>query len=130
MNEELVQKIKIVTTRHQEIKLLYIFGSTARGEQGQLSDIDIAVYLHGPTKKAMVDLKLKLLTEFSDALKTDKIDLVILNLTDQPELKYQIITEGKLVDEQEPYRVMIEPLILNEYFDFKAMLQRHGLTRA
>jgi len=45
-----------------------------------------------------------------------------------PEMKYAIITEGILLYEKEPYRVIVEPRILNEYFDFRIMLKRHGLT--
>lgn len=130
MDENLTNKIIAVAEKHQEIKLAYVFGSTARGNSGRLSDIDIAVYCDGLIRREMSELKLELVTEFSDALKTDRIDLVVLNLIEQPELKYQVITEGKLIYEQEPYRVLVEPRILNEYFDFHTILQRHGLTRA
>ena len=48
---------------------------------------------------------------------TDNIDTVIINHIDSPELKYSIIKEGKLIYEIEPYKVIIEPKIMNEYFD-------------
>lgn len=31
--------------------------------------------------------------------------------------------------EREPFRVLVEPRILTEYFDFRESLRRHGLTR-
>lgn len=119
-----------VASRHDQIKLAYLFGSTAREDGGKLSDIDIAVYFDGADKRQMAELKLKLLAELSQALETDQIDLVVLNTTEQPELKYQIISEGELICEREPYKIMVEPLILNEYFDFQMILRRYGLTRA
>jgi len=63
-------------------------------------------------------------------LLTDKVDVVILNLTDSPELKYNIITQGRLIYEKEPYRIIVEPRILNDYFDFRSLLLRHHLTKA
>lgn len=119
-----------VAAEYNEIKLVYIFGSTAKNNRGALSDIDIALYLDGLDKAQMANLKLTLIAEFSRKLKTDQIDLVILNTSEKPELKYQILSEGELVYEQEPYRVVVEPRILNEYFDFQMILKRHGLTHA
>ena len=68
--------------------------------------------------------------EVSSKLKTDKLDLVILNDIDGPELKYNIVKEGILLFEKEPFKVIIEPKIFNEYFDFHALLLRHNLTKA
>jgi hypothetical protein len=58
------------------------------------------------------------------------IDIVILNLARSPELKYQIINGGRLIYEKEPFKVLIEPRILNEYFDFQKMLLKYNLTEA
>ena len=67
--------------------------------------------------------------KISRLLGTDKIDVVILDMAESPELKYSIIKEGKLIYEKEPYRVLLEPKILNEYFDFHSILSRYGLTK-
>ena len=53
----------------------------------------------------------------------------MLDITESPELKFNVIKEGKLIYEVEPYKVIIEPKILNEYFDFHSLLLRYGLTR-
>jgi len=128
-NSSIKQAVASVAAGHEEIKLAYIFGSTARNDGGVLSDIDIALYLDGLDNTQMANLKLKLIPECSQKLKTDRIDLVILNTSEKPELKYQILSEGELVYEREPYKVIVEPRILNEYFDFQMILKRHGLTR-
>ncbi len=77
-----------------------------------------------------MDLLLELAAELSKALKTDSLDLVLLNHVDKPVLKYAIITGGSLLVEKQPHRLIIEPKILNEYFDFCSGLTRHKLTKA
>jgi hypothetical protein len=76
----------------------------------------------------MFDLKFELMDKISRVLGSDKVDIVILNLVESPEMKYNIVKEGKLIYEEEPYKVLIEPKILTEYFDFHSMLLRHNLT--
>ena len=115
---------------HPEVKLVYLFGSMARGDQGPMSDYDFAVYLDEKDKKETTRVRFQLMDELSRALGTDRIDVVILDSVESPELKYNILQEGKLIFEREPFRVLVEPRILNEYFDFNLLLRRHGLTAA
>jgi predicted nucleotidyltransferase len=130
MNEEELQNLREIFKSYPSIKVVYLFGSKALDNEGPLSDYDFAVYFDGKDTKRMFDLKLELLDRLSRFLRTDKIDIVILNTTEGPELKYQIIKEGKVIYEEEPYRILIEPKILNEYFDFHYMLSKYGLTKA
>jgi hypothetical protein len=76
------------------------------------------------------DLRLTLLAELSQELQTDKIDLVILNDLVNQELRYAIVQEGVLLIEKEPYKVLVEPRILNEYFDFMHLLRKYKMTQA
>ena len=78
----------------------------------------------------MYEIKFELLDRLCASLKTDKVDVVILNLTEGPELKYNIIKYGQVIFEKEPFKVLLEPRILNEYFDFHSMLLRNKLTKA
>lgn len=126
----LTNKLKPIFQRYPEIKLVYFFGSKARGQDGPMSDYDFAFYLDAESKKRMMEIKMELIGQISRLLKTDKVDLVILNTAEKPELKYNIIKEGKIIFEQEPFRVIVEPKILNEYFDFKSLLLRYNLTRS
>ena len=115
---------------HPEVKLVYLFGSTARGNRGPMSDYDFAVFLGEKDKREIARIRFQLMDEISRALGTDKIDVVMLDSAESPELKYNILQEGKLIFEREPFRVLVEPRILNEYFDFNLLLRRHGLTAA
>jgi len=56
--------------------------------------------------------------------------LLILHTVETPELKYNIIAEGKLIYEKEPYKILVESKILNEYFDFYNLFARNNLTKA
>jgi predicted nucleotidyltransferase len=130
INRETQEKAARVLGAHPEVKLAYLFGSRAAGEDGPLSDYDFAVYLDGIPKARMGTLRLTLIEELSRAFATDKVDVVLLNTAASPELKYAIVRDGELIFEREPYRVRVEPRILNEYFDFYALLKRHKLSRA
>ncbi|MDQ7787561.1 MAG: nucleotidyltransferase domain-containing protein [Thermodesulfovibrionales bacterium] len=122
--------MKPVLTQYREIKLVYFFGSRAGRSCGPLSDYDFAVYFGNIKPARMFSIKLDLIAQISQILKSDRVDIVILNLTKSPELKYSILKEGLLIFEREPYKVVVEPKILNEYFDFHTMLSKYGLTKA
>lgn len=123
------QQLRKLFNRYPSIKLVYLFGSRATKKQGPLSDFDFAVYLAGKDRKKNIGMKAELTVKISEILKTDKIDIVLLNTLKSPELKYNIIKEGKLIYEKQPFKVLIEPYILNQYFDFHSMLLRYNLTK-
>lgn len=125
-----LDNIKGLFKKIPEIKLAYLFGSRAHEKAGPLSDYDFAIYVGTKSKKKAYEIKLSLMDQLSRLLKSDKIDVVILNSAASPEMKYHIITSGKLLFERTPYKVMIEPRIYNEYFDFRIILSRYGLTRS
>ncbi len=124
-----INKVLPIFNSYPEIKLVYFFGSKITNKTGSLSDYDFAVYLDKKNKKKLFEIKIKLLNQISDVLKTDKVDIVILNTVEQPELKYNIIKQGKLILEKEPFKILIEPKILNEYFDFRTLLLKYNLTK-
>lgn len=129
MTEQEREKICAIFKRYPAVKLGYLFGSRATGTSGPLSDYDFALYLEERDEAAMFDTKLRIQPDLAQALGTDRVDVVILNLAQSPELKYAVIAEGTLLYEVEPFRMLVEPRILNEYFDFHEMLKRHELTR-
>lgn len=130
MKNKMLTQLKAIFQTCPEVKLVYFFGSQITGKSGPLSDYDFAVYLDTKDTKKMFDIKCDLQDKISRTLKSDKVDIVVINLTKSPELKYNIIKEGSLIFEREPFKVLIEPRILNEYFDFHALLVKHGLTKA
>lgn len=113
-----------------QVKLVYFFGSRASGKEGPLSDFDFAVLLDEKNAQKRFNTRIEIISKLSEALKTDKVDVVILNDTKSPELKFSIIKDGKIIYEKEPYKILLEPKILNEYFDFMDGLRRYGLTKS
>jgi len=129
MEKKNLEKILAIFKLYPKIKLVYLFGSRVSGKTGPLSDYDFAVYLDEKDKKKISKIRLELLDKISRVLKTDNIDVVVLNTVESPELKYNIIKEGKLILEKEPFKVIIEPKILTEYFDFRILLLKYNLTK-
>jgi predicted nucleotidyltransferase len=130
MSEEMERKIKEIFAYHPEVKLAYFFGSRVSGEAGPMSDFDFAVYLDERDVKKIFEIKITLMNEIGLLLKTDKVDMVVLDTAENLELKFFIIKDGRLIFEREPYRLLVEPRIMNEYFDFHSLLLRHSLTKA
>lgn len=132
MNKQVDNKIKDLVSVFQlypQVKLVYFFGSRAKSKEGPLSDYDFAIFLDEKDAKIRFETKLNLMSKLSQKIGTDSVDVVVLNDTESPELKYSIIKEGKLLYEEEPYKVFVEPRIFNEYFDFISGLKKYGLTK-
>ncbi|WP_239450959.1 type VII toxin-antitoxin system MntA family adenylyltransferase antitoxin [Methanosarcina horonobensis] len=111
--------------------LAYLFGSTVRGEANCLSDIDIAVldiavlFDNTLTKKEAFDLQLRLIVDLGDLLKTNNVDLVVLN--DSPLLlAFNIIRNGIILKSDERERVRFETRIMSRYYDEQYRIKRHA----
>ena len=66
--------------KQERVKLAYLFGSVAEGKEGKLSDVDLAFFLdESLSKKERFNLQLKLTSELTSILKTDRIDLICMN---------------------------------------------------
>ncbi|MBI5407067.1 MAG: nucleotidyltransferase domain-containing protein [Nitrospirae bacterium] len=130
MDEQQVTELRSIFKGYPEVKLAYLFGSRAAGKEGPLSDYDFAVYIDEKNRVKNFNIKFSLMDKISRLFRNDNVDVVILNLTESPELKYNIIAHGKLIYEEEPFRVIVEPRILNEYFDFHSLLLKYNLTKA
>ncbi|OGM30241.1 hypothetical protein A2630_03395 [Candidatus Woesebacteria bacterium RIFCSPHIGHO2_01_FULL_44_10] len=125
-----LDEIKHVFEQVGGVRLAYLFGSQASGQTGPLSDYDFAVYLGGKDRKKNFEKKIEIQNKISQVLKTNNVDVAVLNEIDEPEFKYSVITEGKLIFEKEPYKMLVEPAILNQYFDFHESLRKYNLTSA
>jgi len=125
-----LSKLREILASYPQVKLAYLFGSAARGNMGPMSDYDFAIFLDNKDVQEATRIRFELMEKISSALATNSIDVVMLDITGSPELKYNILQEGKLIFEREPFRVIFEPLALNEYFDFYSLLKKHTLTRA
>jgi predicted nucleotidyltransferase len=124
--EQLEQKLREFFSKVEGVTLAYLFGSTIRREANRLSDIDIAVLFDDTLlQKEAFDLQLELIGELTGLLKTNNVDLVIIN--DSPLLlTYNIIREGIILKSDEPLRVKFETKIMSRYLDERYHIQRHA----
>lgn len=81
------------------IQFALLFGSGRTGNLPKIdSDIDVAVYLdHAP----VLDERLHLLGLIQDSVKTDRVDLVFLNVTDNVTLQREAL-KGRLLSCRDP----------------------------
>jgi predicted nucleotidyltransferase len=95
----------------------YLFGGLARGAQGPMSDVDLAVYLtEGAEDGAFL---LDLFSLASDALGTSEVDLVVLNQA-PVSLVGRILKDRRVLCDKDPsFRAAYESRKLREFFDFR-----------
>ncbi|MBD3160450.1 MAG: nucleotidyltransferase [Candidatus Lokiarchaeota archaeon] len=117
--DQVISRVKSTLESDQKIQAIYLFGSHATNTVNPMSDIDIAVLLDEEMVQDMVEIYWKLLRRISDALHTDRLDLVILNES-EPALKFNVIKDGILVyDRDSVARVRFERRTINEYLDMQ-----------
>ena len=110
--------IKKICQRHPEIEFLYLFGSHGRRKPGPLSDTDLAVYLDSSVSTdSYFQASLDLMGEFSQLLRTDEVDVVILNRAPLS-LQYHIVFEGRLLYERHRLsRILFETKVTDFFLD-------------
>lgn len=126
--KEMTEKLKLIFKKHKEVGIVYLFGSQVTGDVHPNSDLDFAIYFDEKDVVKRGNQLFGIAGDISLALKTDKIDAHALNNIGSLSLKYNILYCGKVIFEREPYRSLIEPRILNEYFDFLYLLRKYKLT--
>lgn len=126
--EKHLSQLNNLFSQYKEIKLVYLFGSQAKKTTSVLSDYDFAVYFDDKaSSNKRFEIKLMLMAELMQIFKTDKIDLVVLNDDLNPLLKYHVIKDGKIIFEKRPFRLILEPNIYSEFFDYQIFAKYHSL---
>jgi hypothetical protein len=95
-----------------------LIGSQARGTQGPLSDVDLAVWLDPAlTVDERLRVRLELIAAAVDVLRSEAVDVAVLN--DAPPLmKHRAIGDGlRLVERDAQSRLRLEVDALIEYLD-------------
>ena len=111
---------KAIFNKYPQIISAYLFGSRAREDFSSISDYDFAVQVDEKIPKtSYTDLKLNLIGDLCHNLKTDAVDVVVLN--EAPLLlKHRILRDRKvLFCRSQLKRVRNEAKILIEYLDEK-----------
>lgn len=120
----LIEKLKTVLEPKREIAAAHLYGSFAKGVAGRLSDVDVAVLLDESVslKDSPFGYKAELLTDLMQALRTNSVDLLIVNNA-PPFLRFQIARYGRLVfSRSEALRIEFQVKAIADYNDVKHLL--------
>ena len=112
----LLPNVREYLNKHPKVVFAYLFGGLARDRVSPLSDVDIAIYTVDGAD--IVQEKLEILGKLNELLKTDEVDLVVLNTAPLPLAARVIKNKIILVDKMPFKRHAFESLIIREYFDF------------
>ena len=121
--ETLSEKLRGYFVQRDEIRLVYIFGSIAKGCANKLSDVDIAVFIsEDSTKNYPYGYRAQIITDLMKILKTNNVDLVVLNRA-SPFLRFQVLRYGKLIFcRSKLERIRFQVKTFNEYNDTKRLV--------
>ena len=128
--DELVERIRATLSPRPEILDAYLFGSQARGDAQPHSDIDVAVFV-SEIPDAPFGYEAELATELMRALRTDRVDVVILNRAG-PVLYHRVLRDGVRVIARDLWATVVrEGYALSRYCDFVPQLAKiDAVTRA
>lgn len=114
-NEAQIASLAAYCTKKTEVLAVYLFGSQARGDFRESSDIDLGFLF---SESPSLDDHAKILTDLQSLLASDKIDIAILNDA-SPQLKFDAVSEGQLLYKNisEDDLNQFELHIIREYFD-------------
>lgn len=123
---ELAARLAPALQADRRIAAAYLFGSRATGDATARSDTDLAILVFPENAEAFpLWEELALEAELSLCLKTDKVDVVVLNRCPLP-LAYTIIAKGQVIYEADAIANMdFVERTLDMYFDFSHTLQEY-----
>ena len=98
--EDVIDRIPVLEEQIEKdthVVALYAFGSLATGDLKPLSDLDFGILVSSKLgKQKRFDKHLDLIGKFNEVLRTDEVDLVMMN--DAPmRFSHSIIKSGKLL---------------------------------
>jgi predicted nucleotidyltransferase len=126
MNKIDVEKITSLLKRYPFIVSAYQYGSTVRGQEGPLSDLDIAILVDEDQTPSGVELlrtELLLAYELQKRLDIPKVDLITFN-QQRLSMQHAVLRTGKLIYDGNPkYRIRFTQMVIEAYLDFQPTLR-------
>ncbi len=125
--KEIGATLNCALQKRDEIRVVYLFGSQARGTVANSSDIDIGVLLNENfVKESVYGYRADLTAELISLLRTDKIDLVVLNHA-PPLLSHRVVRDGIVIHcKDESERIAFEVKMLNRFLDTAPLRERQN----
>jgi predicted nucleotidyltransferase len=120
--EDVEAALRSITQAEPDVLAAYLFGSTARGNAGPLSDIDVAVLLGDAARRE--DVRGRLTDALSRRLRFSRVDVIDLERAPVP-LRYQVLRDGRRILCRDRGRVQrLTAATVLEYLDFKPLRDR------
>jgi uncharacterized protein len=128
MPPDVLEPLRTVLERHDEISLAYLFGSVARSEHAESSDVDVAVLA---TNALSLDERGRLSEELARALGFSRA-VDVIDLRDaSPVLAAEVVRDGVTLVERDPRaRFDFEMDAIRRFEDTRALRRlQHELLR-
>jgi predicted nucleotidyltransferase len=105
------------------VRVAYLFGSHARGEASQLSDVDVALLAPDIVPYERLNLRLRAVGRLSTAAHIPDFDLDVIVLDESPlTLTGRVIRDGVVIySVDEPLRAEYESRVFREFVDFSLL---------
>jgi predicted nucleotidyltransferase len=115
--------------RRLDVAAAYLFGSFARGEAREGSDVDVAILFRDEPPRTLAAVPAEIEDALTRALGRST-QVVVLNGA-PADLVHRVLRDGRLVCEHDKAaRVRYEVLKRNEYFDLLPTLRRYRRPRS
>jgi uncharacterized protein len=112
----------------RDVAAVYLFGSTARGDDTAASDVDIAILFTEAPPRTLDGQPYALEGALERVLGRD-VDVVVLNGA-PVDVRSRVLRDGRLlIDADRPARIAFEVRTRNEAFDLEPILTRYRAPR-
>ena len=126
MKKKQLKEIDPLMKAYPFIAAAYQFGSTIRGQEGPMSDVDIAILVdeeHAPSGIDLLRIELLLAYEIQKHLNIAEVDLSTLN-HQRLTFQHTVLRTGQLIYEADPkYRIRFMQNVIQAYIDFRPTLE-------
>lgn len=107
------------------LRRVYVFGSVAEGTAGPASDLDLALVLsRGLSPLECHHMGYDVYARVSEKLRSDRLDVVVLNASESAELRYAAVTDGQVIFDRGDDLEAFERQIRHECEDHRRTLKR------
>ena len=105
----------------EPVRVAYLFGSHARGEASQLSDVDVALLAPDLAPQDRLDLRIRVIGRLSSAARIADLDVIVLDESPLT-LTGRVIRDGVVIySVDEPLRAEYESRTFREFVDFSVL---------
>lgn len=105
----------------EPVRVAYLFGSHARGEASQLSDVDVALLAPDVVPHERLDLRLRVIGRLSTAARIPDLDVIVLDESPLT-LTGRVIRDGVVIySVDELLRAEYESRTFREFVDFSVL---------